>query len=152
LLDHKRQGGSVAEFAQGELIDPEDLLAVACDIWIPAARPDVIREDNVSRMNTKIVAQGANIPASEQAEQMLAERGVLVIPDFVANAGGVICAAVEYHGGSQSQAMATILDRIGANVREMLERSTAEGLAPRTVASSIARERVQSAMQYRHTA
>ena len=82
---------------------------------------------------------------------MLAERGVLVIPDFVANAGGVICAAVEYHGGNQSQAMMTISDRIGANVREMLSRSASEGLTPRNVATSIARERVQSAMQYRHT-
>lgn len=152
LLEHKLQGGSVADFSEGELIDAEELLAVPCDVWIPAARPDVIRADNVSRMNTKIVAQGANIPASPEAEQMLAERGVLVIPDFVANAGGVICAAVEYHGGNQSQAMMTISDRISANVREMLERSATESLTPRDVAASIARERVLSAMQYRHTA
>ncbi|HEY5646837.1 MAG TPA: Glu/Leu/Phe/Val dehydrogenase dimerization domain-containing protein, partial [Pseudomonadales bacterium] len=119
LLAHKAAGHSVAAFDAGQAIDPEALLAVPCEIWIPAARPDVIREDNAGQMQTRVVIQGANIPATQAAEAILAERGVLVIPDFVANAGGVICAAVEYHGGNQSMAMATIAERIRANVTEV---------------------------------
>ncbi|NIR59089.1 MAG: Glu/Leu/Phe/Val dehydrogenase, partial [Gammaproteobacteria bacterium] len=76
---------------------PDDVLEVDCDIWIPAARPDVLRADNVDRLQTRLVLQGANIPCTPEAEATLHERGVLVVPDFVANAGGVICAAVEYH-------------------------------------------------------
>lgn len=152
LLAHKSSGGSVADYAEGEAITAEELLAVESEIWIPAARPDVIRADNVAQMRTRVIVQGANIPATPEAERMLAERGVLVIPDFVANAGGVICAAVEYHGGSRSQAMATIADRISHNVREVINRSRVEEATPRSVALTIARERVLHAMSFRRTA
>ena len=151
LLAFKRTGASVVDFDQGHAIPSEDLIAAPCDVWIPAARPDVIREDNVGRMRTKVVAQGANIPASAAAEAALAERGVIVLPDFVANAGGVICGAVEYHNGSESQAMSTIAARVDANVREVLTKSASERRTPRAVAMTIAHERVSRAMSYRKT-
>ncbi len=149
LLEAKVQGRSVAEFDQGDVIDPEDLIGVECEVWIPAARPDVIREDNAGRMRTKVVAQGANIPATPEAEKLLAGDGVLVIPDFVANAGGVICGAVEYHGGSQSQAMETIAEKIRGNVTEVLARSVTDQVPPRAAAMRIAKERVLKAMSFR---
>ena len=149
LLAAKAGHQSVAEFDQGEVIDPEELVAVDCEVWIPAARPDVIREDNAGRMRTKVVAQGANIPATPIAEEILARTGVLVIPDFVANAGGVICAAVEYHGGSESQAMETIADKIRGNVTEVLTRARDDGILPRAAAMQIAKERVLTAMSFR---
>jgi len=149
LLAAKADGQSVAGFDQGEAIDPEDLIAVDCDVWIPAARPDVIREDNAGRVRAKVVAQGANIPATLAAEEILAEKGVLVIPDFVANAGGVICGAVEFHGGGQAQAMAAISEKIRLNVTEVLTRADADGVLPRAAALQIARERVRTAMSFR---
>lgn len=151
LIESKRSGASVVDSEQGEQIDANDLLAVPCDIWIPAARPDVITIDNVSLMNTKVIAQGANIPATVEAEKRLAEAGTLVIPDFVANAGGVICAAVEFHGGSEQQALNVIDEKIRANVHEVLKRSSDSGLTPRNVALTIASERVVSAMSFRKT-
>jgi glutamate dehydrogenase/leucine dehydrogenase len=151
LLAWKAAGQSVAGFAQGTALDADDLIAVTCDIWIPAARPDVIREDNVARLDARVVAQGANIPATPGAERMLAERGVLVLPDFVVNAGGVICAAVEYHGGTEAQAMASIEEKIRANVRAVLTRAAATGALPRQVAQALARERVLEAMSVRRT-
>ena len=75
----------------------------------------------------------------------------IVLPDFVANAGGVICAAVEYHQGSEAQAMSTVEQKIRANVQEVLDRTTQTGALPRAVALDIARERVQRAMAYRRT-
>ncbi len=151
LRAHKATGASVATVDEGTAVDPRELVAVACDVWIPAARPDVLREDNVTSMNTKVVIEGANIPASAAAERMLAAQGVLVIPDFVANAGGVICGAVEYHAGNESQALDTIAATIDTNVREVLTRAENEGLTPRDAAMSIARERVRRAMSYRRT-
>jgi len=109
----------------------------------------VLRADNVDRVKAMVIAQGANIPATAEAERRLAERGVCVIPDFIANAGGVICAAVEYHGGTQEQALATIVSKIGANTREVLARSANERALPRDVAIAMAVERVKGAMSFR---
>lgn len=133
----------------GTPIDPDTLVAVPCEFWIPAARPNVIHEGNVNRMDTRVVAQGANIAVTGAAEDTLAERGVLVVPDFVANAGGVICASVEYRGGLQNQALSYIRERIAGNVRLILERSRAEGVTPRTTALAIAQSRVKRAMSWR---
>jgi glutamate dehydrogenase/leucine dehydrogenase len=151
LLAWKKKGGSVTEHPEGVPVTSESLISIECDIWIPAARPDVIRVDNADQFNTKVIAQGANIPATIDAERMLAKRGILVIPDFVANAGGVICAAVEYHQGSEPQAMATIADKINSNVRQVLNRCRDTGELPREAALVIATERVKRAMAYQQS-
>ena len=92
---------------------------------------------------------GANIPATEEAERWMHENGVLCIPDFIANAGGVICASVEYDAGSQAQALTTIEEKVGANTREMLERARDGGMLPRAAAEEIATARLRQAMGYR---
>lgn len=149
LIAHKDAGGKVGDFPQGAPVSADALLEVPSEVWIPAARPDVLREDNVDRLATRVVAQGANIPATAGAERRLAERGVLVIPDFIANAGGVICAAVEYHGGSEAQALAAIEERIRRNTLEVLTTAARERILPREAALAMARARVKSAMGYR---
>jgi glutamate dehydrogenase/leucine dehydrogenase len=148
LVALKKEGRSVVELESGTRGDRDAILDVECEIWIPAARPDVIRADNVGRLRTKLVAQGANIPATPEAEASLHARGVLVLPDFIANAGGVICAAVEYQGGTQSTAFATIDERIRDNTRAVLDRTTREA-TPRQAAVALAGERVRRAMRYR---
>jgi glutamate dehydrogenase (NAD(P)+) len=75
--------------------------------------------------------------------------GIVSVPDFVANAGGVICAAVEYHGGTQAQALAAIEERIRANTQEVLERARAERVLPREAAIRMTRVRLQEAMRDR---
>ena len=77
------------------------------------------------------------------------EQGILNIPDFIANAGGVICAAVEYQGGTEQQALAAIADKIRVNTTELLTRVTEEGFLPRDAAIQLARKRVEEAMRYR---
>lgn len=151
LSTFKATGASVAEFAEGDALDSADLVAVDCEIWIPAARPDVLHAGNVDRIRARVIAEGANIPATAEAEQRLAEMGVLVLPDFVANAGGVISAAVEYHQGSEAQAMATIEEKIRANTLAVLARSAADNMLPRAAALAIAGERVRKAMTFRRT-
>jgi len=93
--------------------------------------------------------QGANIPCIPEAERALHERSVLVVPDFIANAGGVICASVEYWGGTQRAAFGYINERIRGNVRAVLEESRRHKALPRTVAVALAERRVRAAMKTR---
>ena len=103
----------------------------------------------MERLRAGLVASGANIPMTDAAERHLHERGVLCVPDFIANAGGVICAAVEFHGGSQAQAFATIEEKIRENTAAVLEQASRRGVLPRRAAVDLAVERVKRAMGYR---
>lgn len=149
LLDAKARGEHLSAAGVGKSAGPDAVIDAACDIWIPAARPDVIRADNVGRLDTKLILQGANIPMTAEAEATLHERGVLIVPDFVANAGGVICAAVEFQRGGEAMAIQTIRDKVAANTRAVLEAAAGRGVAPRDAAMAIARDRVVRAMGYR---
>lgn len=149
LIELKSKGGSLTDYDGAEKAGRDEIVDVECEIWVPAARPDVIHEGNVDRLRTKLIVQGANIPITAEAERALADRGVLSIPDFIANAGGVICAAVEYQGASQAVALATIEEKIRRNTRRVLEISDKRGVLPRTAALELARARVEKAMSLR---
>jgi glutamate dehydrogenase (NAD(P)+) len=149
LCRHKLAGGSLADYAVGERRVPDAIVDVPCDIWIPAARPDVLNGSNATRLQAKLVAQGANIPATAEAEALLHAREILVLPDFIANAGGVICAAIEYHGGTEAEAFAAIADKIGRNTREVLENAARTRRLPRSAAVAMAESRVRQAAAYR---
>ena len=145
----KAHGASVLDCPGGQRLAQDALLDIDCDIWIPAARPDVLREDNAARLRTRLVLQGANIPFTAGAERLLAGRGVLVIPDFVANAGGVICAAMEYHGATRGAAFDAIAEKIRANTAAVIETAAAQRILPRDAATTLALEGVRKAMQLR---
>ncbi len=149
LIALKAEGRTLREYPDGEKLDRDAVVDVECDIWIPAARPDVVREDNVHRLKTRLVLQGANIPFTPAAERMLHDSGVLVVPDFIANAGGVICAAMEYQGATQATALAVIEEKIRANTKAVLDASKAKGIPPRTAAVELTTARVRQSMSYR---
>ena len=147
LIELKRQGGSVIDWADAQHHDLDAVVGMDCDLWLPAARPDVIDEHNCDQLKARIILQGANIPCTDAAETRLHERGVLAIPDFICNAGGVICAAVEYQGGTQAGAFDTIEDKVRRNTRAVLTEVRATGQRPRDAATSIATQRVKEAME-----
>ena len=149
LIEIKDRGGRVTEYEGGIVLKRDALVSVDCDIWIPAARPDAIREDNVDRLRARLVVPGANIGTTPAAEQFMHEHHILCVPDFIANAGGVICAATEYHGGTEAAAMAEIEARIRDNTRAVLERARSTGTLPRAAAVDLATERVRRAMGLR---
>jgi glutamate dehydrogenase (NAD(P)+) len=149
LLAVKQAGGSVIDHDAGAKGDRDAIIDITCDVWIPAARPDVVRADNVDRLDTKLILQGANIPITDEAEAALHARGVLSVPDFIANAGGVICAAVEYAGGTETAALATIDEKIRRNTREVLTAARDQAIQPRDAALAMARARVTRAMSFR---
>lgn len=148
LDEIKSRGGSVIEYP-GEHLDRDEVFFVECEILVPAAGADVFRADNVDQVRARMVIQGANLPATLEAEARLHERGVISIPDFVANAGGVICGAVEYAHGSEAKAFEVIADRVGTNTKAVLDHSKQSRATPREAAVAIARGRIQEAMAIR---
>jgi glutamate dehydrogenase (NAD(P)+) len=149
LLELKATGASVADYADGTRLQSDAVIDVECDIWIPAARPDVVNEDNVHRLKARLVVEGANIPFTLGAEEYLHERGVLCIPDFIANAGGVICAAMEYHGATQAAALQTIEEKLRRNTEQVMETAKSKLILPRQAAIEMAEQRVRRAMGFR---
>ncbi|WP_299019455.1 Glu/Leu/Phe/Val dehydrogenase [uncultured Photobacterium sp.] len=149
LISLKAQGKSVIEYNDAMELPAEGLIDLECELWIPAARPDVIHEGNVQRLKTKAVVQGANIPCTLAAEAYLHQHGVLCLPDFIANAGGVICASMEYHGATQPAAFAAIEEKVRRNAQEVLKRIKAQPMLPREAAMALAKERLKLAMSYR---
>ncbi|NMG73333.1 Glu/Leu/Phe/Val family dehydrogenase [Aromatoleum diolicum] len=145
----KADGKSVLDYPRGVKSGRDAVIDLECDIWIPAARPDVVHEDNVGRLKTRLVIQGANIPFTRAAEEYLHHHGVLCVPDFIANAGGVICAAVEYRGGIETAALDTIAEKVRRNTREVLVAATSRRLLPRDAALELAGARVRKAMSLR---
>ncbi|UCH48141.1 MAG: Glu/Leu/Phe/Val dehydrogenase [Betaproteobacteria bacterium] len=145
----KASGAAVTAYKAGDKLDRDAVIDVECDIWIPAARPDVVNEENVHRLNTRLVVEGANIPFTEGAEKVLHDNGVLCVPDFIANAGGVICAAMEYQGAGEAVAFQTIGEKVRRNTKEVLEAAQRKKILPRTAAVELAAERVRAAMGLR---
>lgn len=132
-----------------KILERDAFVDLEYDIFVPAAQPDVINEENAKRLKCKMMLQGANIPCTEGAEDILHQRGIVVVPDFVANAGGVICGSVEYHGGTKSAAFSEIEEKMRENTRAVLELAQSKGIRPREAALTLARERVREAMSYR---
>lgn len=149
LVSLKETGKSVVDYPHGEKTGPEGIIDIPCDIWVPAARPDVLTRENANRLKARIVAQGANIPCTTEAEAILQGRGVLVLPDFVVNAGGVICAAAEYHGSTEGAAFATIEEKIRQNTALLIERSRSAGVSTREAATALATGRIWNAQRSR---
>jgi glutamate dehydrogenase/leucine dehydrogenase len=149
LAAAKSKSGTVATYERATKLSPSELFTLRCDILIPAARPDCIHVDNAKKIQAKLILQGANIPATAEAESILHQRGVLVVPDFIANAGGVICASVEYHGGTESAVFEQIAEKIRHNTKAVLTRSRDERIEPRRAAVDLAQKRLWEAMTYR---
>ena len=147
----------VLDGAMGTQLQARDLTAAdfggaayeGCNEYLNLTRPDVVRADNVSRLKARLMPQGANIPCTLEAEEALHQRGILIVPDSIANAGGVICASIEYRGGTQVAAFDYIDERIRANTKSVLEETRRTGALPRAAAQTLAERRVRAAMATR---
>jgi glutamate dehydrogenase/leucine dehydrogenase len=149
LIELKQKTGRVTVYPRGQKLSRDAFVDLDYDIFVPAARPDVIDESNAGRLRCKMILQGANIPVTAKAERILHDRGILSVPDFVANAGGVICASVEYQGGTQRQAFETIEEKVRENTRAVLQLARKQHQMPTEAALVLAKQRVAEAMAYR---
>jgi glutamate dehydrogenase (NAD(P)+) len=96
LMKHRHDTGSILGFAEAEEIDQDEAMYLDCDVLLPAAKENVITSRNAARLRTKILCEGANGPTTHEADHILAEKGVFVIPDILANAGGVTVSYFEW--------------------------------------------------------
>jgi glutamate dehydrogenase (NAD(P)+) len=96
LMRFAEQHGSLADWTEGDRITNEELLELPCDILVLAAREDQVTAENAPRLQAKLVAEGANGPTSLEGDAILGERGILVLPDVLTNAGGVTVSYFEW--------------------------------------------------------
>ena len=96
LVAHVRETGGIPGFRGGEAVGSAELLELPCDILVPAAIEGQITRDNAPRIQTRLIVEGANGPTTPAADEILRDRGILVVPDILANAGGVIVSYFEW--------------------------------------------------------
>jgi glutamate dehydrogenase/leucine dehydrogenase len=96
LAEHVASGGKLVEFAGVESITPQELLETECEVFIPAALGGMIHAENADSLNCRVVIEGANSPTTPNADEILSDKGVFIIPDVMANAGGVVVSYFEW--------------------------------------------------------
>src|SRR3989344_2865312 len=138
----KEEKGSVINYGKGKILKTHEIINVNADVLITAAIPDLIKDEDVNKIKFKLIVEGSNIPMSEKAERDLYKKGVLVIPDIIANAGGVISSYVEYIGGTEKEMFRLVEEKITSNTSLVLNTATKRGILPRYVAEDIAKQRV----------
>jgi glutamate dehydrogenase (NAD(P)+) len=155
LVEHVEGGGALAEFEGADRIDPEDLLAIPCGVFIPAALGGMIHSGNADRMECRVIVEGANSPTTPTADEILHGKGVYVIPDVMANAGGVVCSYFEWVQNLQHFRWdeREVNDKLGNIMRrayrEVSGRAKKESLPLREAAYLVGIERVVEASRTR---
>jgi glutamate dehydrogenase (NAD(P)+) len=96
VSEHKKKTGSVQNYQGTRNITNEELLELDCDILVPAALENVITKENAPRIKAKIIVEGANGPTTPEADRMLSDKGIMIMPDILANAGGVTVSYFEW--------------------------------------------------------
>ncbi len=105
LANHVATGKPLKTFPGGEPIDGKSLLEMPCDVLVPAASANQITAENAPRIAARVIVEGANSPTTVDADEILNERGILVVPDILANAGGVFVSYLEYTQETQQEQM-----------------------------------------------
>ncbi|NLO73665.1 MAG: Glu/Leu/Phe/Val dehydrogenase [candidate division WS1 bacterium] len=155
VLRHKQETGSVVGFPGAEALTSQEVLELPVDLLWPAALENVITGENAERIQAKIVAEAANGPTSPEADPVLYERGIHVIPDFLCNAGGVTVSYYEMvQNYSRDQWTANEVNRrLDGKMTEayhaVLDRSRAHDVDMRCAAYLVAVERVATAVRLR---
>ncbi len=155
LVEHVRDGGTLPEFDGAEAIEPGDLLEIECEVFIPAALGGMIHKQNADRLRCRMVVEGANSPTTPAADEILQDNGILVVPDVMANAGGVVVSYFEWVQNLQHFRWdeREVNDRLGRIMRrafrEVSERARDGSVPLRAAAYELGIERVVEASRTR---
>ncbi len=155
LIQHRKTTGSITEFAEAESINPEEAMFLECEVLLPAAKENVITSRNVGRIRTRVLCEGANGPTTPVADEILAGQGVFVIPDILANAGGVTVSYFEWVQDRQGyfwneQLVNERLEEIMVNsFRDVVSYAEKHGVNNRIAAFMLALDRVAFAIKLR---
>jgi glutamate dehydrogenase/leucine dehydrogenase len=142
LVRTKKKTGSVMHYEGGRKISGSKLFTLDVQVLIPAALTDAIHETNVGYVKARIIVEGSNLPVREKHERALHEKGILVVPDIVANAGGVISSYAEMRGYTPKAMFSLVEKKIRKSMQEILSRSRETKKSPREVAIEIAYARL----------
>ncbi|SNC73512.1 glutamate dehydrogenase (NADP) [Kytococcus aerolatus] len=155
LALREEHGDALVDHASGTRLEAGQELMLETGVLVPAAQQGVLHAGNADDVRARLVVEGANLPTDEAARQQLAARGVTVVPDFIANAGGIIAAAFGMRdryspfGVEVEQIIPTVTERMRANTRTVLETAERSDTLPHAAAGALARERVREAMRLR---
>lgn len=155
LVELRRTFGDSCVIEYGGHVDPDAVLAASADILIPAAREDVIDKDVAQSTSARLVVEGANLPTTPAAKSILFERGIAMVPDFIANAGGIIAAAHSMDARyspfpvDPGTVMTMVSTKMRGNAADVIAESRSRSLAPHETARRMAQERVRGAMKAR---
>ncbi len=138
----KKKTGSVTNYKGCVALPTADIIKVKADILVTAAIPDLIKPGDIDNIHVRMIVEGSNIPMIPDTEEMLAANGILVVPDFVANAGGVISSYVEYRGGTEKEMFKMVEEKITKNTAQILAAAEKKKITPREAALAIAKGRV----------
>jgi glutamate dehydrogenase (NAD(P)+) len=132
---------SVRHYPHGKLLSCNRLFSLPVDMLVPGARPDAITAKNVEKVQAKLIVPGANIPFTNAIANRLSARGIGVVPDFVANGGGVLAALADLQGLDVDAAFRSVSERITANTTMVLSHSRENHCTPVEAAIQICQER-----------
>jgi glutamate dehydrogenase (NAD(P)+) len=155
LVDHVKDTGSVVGFPDAEPIDSEQLLFLECDVLIPAAAECVLNGENAEKIRAKVIAEAANLPTTPDADEILEQRKITVLPDILTNAGGVIVSYFEWVQNLQQKPWEEIdvrkelRQRMLETYRDVAHLAAHEGVTLRRIAYSLAVDRVLRAEEKR---
>ncbi|MGH2804549.1 MAG: Glu/Leu/Phe/Val family dehydrogenase, partial [Thermoleophilaceae bacterium] len=155
LVAHVREGGTLPEFDGAEEIQPDELLDIECELFIPAALGGMLHKQNADRLRCRMIVEGANSPTTPAADEILRDKGVVVVPDVMANAGGVVVSYFEWVQNLQHFRWdeREVNERLGRIMRrafgEVSARAEEHGLPLRTAAYELGIERVVDAARTR---
>ena len=122
VIGHKAQTGSVVDFPGATNVSNEELLALPCDILVPAALENQIRADNVGSIRARLIAEAANGPTTPAADRVLLERGIPVLPDILANSGGVCVSYFEWVQNIENEQWE--LEKVNGKLERKMNRAT----------------------------
>lgn len=156
IMKIKGEKGSVIYYQDGKKISNEELLTMDVDILVPAALENVITEENAPKIRAKMIVEGANGPTTPEADEILHKRGIFIVPDILANAGGVTASWIEWvnnrMGGwlTEEEARKKLEDKMSEAFNTFYSYlSRRSDIDPRTAAQALAVERVYNAMKLR---
>ncbi|MBI2914350.1 MAG: Glu/Leu/Phe/Val dehydrogenase [Firmicutes bacterium] len=155
VLDHKQRTGSVVGYPEGDQVTNKELITLDCDILVPAALENQLTLETAPHVKARIIAEGANGPTTPEADAILKERGALVIPDILANAGGVTVSYFEWVQGlqeffwSEEQVAGELKKRMSSSFAEVWEVASTRDVDLRTAAYIIALTKVADALRIR---
>ncbi len=141
IIDNR---GKLHQYRGARRISPEKFWAEQIDILIPASVTDVINESNYRQIRAKIIVEAGNIPMRENIEEKLWRKGILIIPDIVANSGGVISSYAEYRGYNPKKMFDLVKRKIALSAKLILEKSIKEKKNPRVIAVEIAKKTIMA--------